>query len=86
MLVTARQPKTELHDALSGRVGEGALRTLLRIGDCYQPGTIATAVFAGRRAAEGLDQPSAGIVGFRTEPVATERKLRHASADLRAAE
>ena len=86
VFVTARQPKTELYDALSGRVGEGALRTLLRVGDCYQPGTIATAVFAGRRAAEGLDQPSAGIVGFRTEPVATERPLRQAVADLRAAE
>jgi hypothetical protein len=62
------------------------LRTLLRIGDCFQPGTIATAVFGGRRAAEGLDQPKADIIGFRTEPVATERPLSHATPRLRAAE
>jgi dimethylamine/trimethylamine dehydrogenase len=86
VLVTARRPRTDLYDALSGQIGQGSLRTLLRIGDCFQPGTIATAVFGGRRAAEGLDQPAVDIVGFRTEPVATERPLRHHNPDLRAAE
>jgi dimethylamine/trimethylamine dehydrogenase len=86
VLVTARRPRGELYEALAGRVGEGALRTLLRVGDCFQPGTIATAVFGGRRTAEGLDQPAEGILGFRTEPVATERPLRQRMADLRAAE
>ena len=86
VLVTARRPRAELYDALSGQVGQGTLRTLLRVGDCFQPGTIATAVFGGRRAAEGLDQPAADIVGFRTEPVATERPLRRHAPDLRAAE
>ena len=86
VLVTARRPKAELYDALVSQVGQGALRTLLRIGDCYQPGTISTAVFGGRRAAEGLDQPAADIVAFRTEPVATDRPFPRYLPDLRAAE
>lgn len=87
VLVTARRPQAELHDALACQAGQGAFRTLLRIGDCFQPGTIATAVFGGRRAAEELDQPSAGILGFRTEPVETDRPLRpYSMPDLRAAE
>ena len=86
VLVTARRPRADLYDALAAQVGQGSLRTLLRIGDCFQPGTIATAVFGGRRAAEGLDQPKADIIGFRTEPVATERPLSQSTPRLRAAE
>ena len=86
VLVTARRSRDDLYQSLVGHVGQGAVRTLLRIGDCFQPGTIATAVFGGRRAAEGLDKPAVDIIGFRTEPVATERPLRRPVPDLRAAE
>ena len=75
VLVTARRSRAELYDALPDQVGQHGLRTLLRVGDCFQPGTIATAVFGGRRVAEGLDQPASDIIAFRTEPVATDRPL-----------
>ncbi len=86
VLVTARRPRDDLYKSLADHVGHGAIRTLLRIGDCFQPGTIATAVFGGRRTAEGLDKPAADIIGFRTEPLATDRPLHRHMPDLRAAE
>jgi dimethylamine/trimethylamine dehydrogenase len=72
VLVTARLPEAGLYDQLAN----AGVRSLIRIGDCLAPGTIAHAVFSGRRAAEALDEPVADIVGFRTEPVATDRPLR----------
>ncbi|HUF55056.1 MAG TPA: FAD-dependent oxidoreductase [Thermohalobaculum sp.] len=60
VLVTARQPRDGLYQALRER-GEtgapGAPRTLRRIGDCDAPGLIATAVHAGHRYARALDAP-----------------------------
>ncbi len=76
LMVTARLPNTGLHDALSALMGQGPVTSLTRIGDCIAPGTIAHAVFNGRRAAEALDQPAGDILAFRTEPVATDRPLR----------
>ena len=52
VLVTARLPETELADAL--RAKDAAFTV---IGDALAPGTIAAAVFAGRRYAEELDAP-----------------------------
>ena len=85
-MVTARLPNAGLHEALLARGAHGALRSLVRIGDCLAPGTIAHAVFSGRRAAEGLDEPAADILTFRTEPVATERPMLPLRPRLRAAE
>jgi dimethylamine/trimethylamine dehydrogenase len=60
VLVTARLP----NDALALELGATA------IGDAYAPGTIATAVWDGRRYAEELDGPSHGdAVPFRREVV-----------------
>jgi dimethylamine/trimethylamine dehydrogenase len=60
VLVTARLP----NDALAGELGATA------IGDAYAPGTIASAVWDGRRYAEELDGPPHGDnVPFRREVV-----------------
>ncbi len=77
VLVTARLPDTNLYDGLKSKIGasNGPIRTLLRVGDCMAPGTIAHAVFSGRRAAEALDEAAPDILSFRTEPVATEWPL-----------
>ena len=85
LLVTARTSDAALHDELMGQAA-GALKSLVRIGDCMAPGTIAYAVFSGRRMAEALDEPASDRLPFRTEPVATEQPLRPASPWLRAAE
>ena len=60
VLVTARLP----NDALALELGATA------IGDAYAPGTIATAVWDGRRFAEELDgDPPGDAVPFRREVV-----------------
>ncbi len=60
VLVTARLP----NDALALELGATA------IGDAYAPGTIATAVWDGRRYAEELDgEPPGDAVPFRREVV-----------------
>jgi dimethylamine/trimethylamine dehydrogenase len=60
VLVTARLP----NDALALELGATP------IGDAYSPGTIATAVWDGRRYAEELDaEPHGDAVPFRREVV-----------------
>jgi dimethylamine/trimethylamine dehydrogenase len=78
LLVTARLPNRALYDELAEQQQTGAaprLSSLVRIGDCIAPGTIAYAVFTGRRAAEDLDQPEGGMLRFKTEPVETREKM-----------
>jgi dimethylamine/trimethylamine dehydrogenase len=57
LLVTARLPEdglaTELERVLAGRDGP----SVRVIGDAWSPGTIAAAVWDGRRYAEELDEP-----------------------------
>ena len=58
--------------ALEARSAEWAaagLQSVRAVGDAYCPGTIAAAVWDGRRYAEELDGPPAGDVGFRRERV-----------------
>lgn len=60
VLVTARLPRNELAQALAARAGDWAdagLRSVTTIGDALAPGTIAAAVFGGRRYAEELGVP-----------------------------
>ncbi len=61
VLVTARLPENRLAKALRDRADEwddARLRSLSVIGDALAPGTIAAAVFAGRRYAEELGTPA----------------------------
>jgi dimethylamine/trimethylamine dehydrogenase len=54
-------PEDALYQGLIERRADWAaagLKTVTAIGDCLAPGTIAAAVWEGRRYAEELDEPS----------------------------
>ena len=74
VLVTARLPTDGLAEELLARRADWdavGLRSVQAIGDAFAPGTIATAVWDGRRYAEELDeQPAGDAVPFRREVVA----------------
>lgn len=60
VFVTARLPVDAVYQGLLDRRGDWAdagLKTVRAVGDCLAPGTIAAAVWEGRRYAEELDQP-----------------------------
>jgi dimethylamine/trimethylamine dehydrogenase len=63
--VTARLPEEEIYLALKQDLG--GLKSVQAIGDCYAPGTIAAAVYAGHEYARGLDGPVPGEVPFRRQ-------------------
>ena len=69
VMVTARLPRDGLVVELTEAQQAGRLRTVRGAGDCWAPGTIAAAVWSGRRAAEEFDEPvlSNDGVGFRRE-------------------
>jgi dimethylamine/trimethylamine dehydrogenase len=71
MLVTSRQPNNGLYHQLMVRQSDwssAGIQSVQVIGDANAPGTIAAAVFAGRRYAEDLDAPDTGeAVPFRRE-------------------
>jgi dimethylamine/trimethylamine dehydrogenase len=67
ILITARLPNETLYRNLKARSADRAdagLTTVLRIGDCLAPSTIAAAVYAGHRCARELDEPPSGDVAF----------------------
>ena len=72
VMVTARLPKEDLALELVTLADEGALDSVRCIGDAFGPGTIAAAVWSGRRAAEEFDAPdwSNDEVPFRREVTA----------------
>jgi dimethylamine/trimethylamine dehydrogenase len=67
--VTMRRPIDTLFHEVQELVGAaGSARpSLTRIGDCYAPGTIAAAVYAGHRYARELGQPASDGVPFKRE-------------------
>jgi dimethylamine/trimethylamine dehydrogenase len=67
VLVTSRLPEESLLLALTG--AEGTRLTVRGIGDAWAPGTIAAAVWSGRRFAEEFDAelPGRDVVPFRRE-------------------
>jgi len=69
VMVTARLPEEGLYDELVARRESGAIRSVRAIGDAWAPGTIAAAVWSGRRFAEEFDAvlPSNDVVPFRRE-------------------
>jgi dimethylamine/trimethylamine dehydrogenase len=73
VLVTARLPEDQLFLDLKARAADWAdagIRSVKCAGDAFAPGTIAAAVFAGRRYAEELDAPDIGdALPFRRELV-----------------
>jgi dimethylamine/trimethylamine dehydrogenase len=72
VFVTARLPEDAVYRSLLARRDDWAdagLKTVRAVGDCLAPGTIAAAVWEGRRYAEELEQPDDGgdTVPFRRE-------------------
>jgi dimethylamine/trimethylamine dehydrogenase len=69
VLVTARLPDEELFLDLLARRDQGEIASVRAIGDAWAPGTIAAAVWSGRRFAEEFDAqlPSNDVVPFRRE-------------------
>ena len=69
VMVTARLPREALYLDLVARRDAGELQSVRGIGDAWAPGTIAAAVWSGRRAAEEFDAslPSNDEVPFRRE-------------------
>jgi dimethylamine/trimethylamine dehydrogenase len=67
VMVTARLPRDELARDLGSegdRWAGAGLRSVRTIGDAWAPGTIASAVWWGRRYAEELEGPASGPVPF----------------------
>ena len=76
-MVTARLPEEALFRQLLARKAQGQIgRTVRAIGDAWAPGTIAAAVWSGRRYAEEFDAqlPGNDVVPFRRE--VTQLRLR----------
>ena len=69
VLVTARLPDEELFSQLLARQEQGQVASVRAIGDAWAPGTIAAAVWSGRRFAEEFDAdlPANDVVPFRRE-------------------
>ena len=55
---------------------EHGVRRVLRIGDCYGPGTIAAAVWSGHKVARDLGEPEGDEVVFKRDVVALPERLR----------
>jgi dimethylamine/trimethylamine dehydrogenase len=73
VVVTARLPNEELLTDLAQHRATGRVTTVRAVGDCLAPGTIAAAVWSGRRAAEEFDEPAATAdVPFRREITALD--------------
>ena len=72
VMVTSRLPDTELYDALIA----ANIVSVMRIGDCLNPGLIAAAVHSGHRYARELDAAPAGDLPFRIENIAHEARSR----------
>jgi dimethylamine/trimethylamine dehydrogenase len=56
--VTTRRPESEVYDALmvqSDAFADNGIKSVTRIADCYAPGTIAMAVYAGHQYARELE-------------------------------
>ncbi|MFZ2501278.1 MAG: NAD(P)-binding protein [Nocardioides sp.] len=69
VMVTARLPRDELFLDLVPLKESGEIASVRGAGDCWAPGTIAAAVWSGRRAAEEFDDPERNndLVAFRRE-------------------
>ena len=57
VMVTARLPRDALLLELVEHQERGEIATVRGVGDCFAPGTIAAAVWSGRRAAEEFEGP-----------------------------
>jgi dimethylamine/trimethylamine dehydrogenase len=54
------------------RLAEAGIKSVLRIGDCFAPSTIAVAVYGGHRCAREMDEPPLADVPFKRELIELE--------------
>ncbi|HYS32151.1 MAG TPA: hypothetical protein VEM58_07805, partial [Streptosporangiaceae bacterium] len=75
VMVTARLPEDDLFRQLAGKE-RGQIASVRAIGDAWAPGTIAAAVWSGRRYAEEFDAelPGNDVVPFRREVTQLQAK------------
>ena len=70
VMVTARLPNDELYHELASQpeaLSKAGIKSLIRIGDCLAPSTIARAVHSGHKFAREFDEPTPGTVSFKRE-------------------
>ena len=76
VMVTSRKPNNDLSIQLDGYLQDGAagrIKSVVSIGDCKNPSTIAAAVYDGHRVAREMDSPPENPdMPFRRERVAIE--------------
>nr|WP_246174003.1 FAD-dependent oxidoreductase [Paraburkholderia hayleyella] len=77
VLVTSQMPNDDLYREIEAQLParneiDGVQRRVVRIGDCYAPGTIAAAVFSGHLFARTLDNRLHDSPPFRRENVALD--------------
>jgi dimethylamine/trimethylamine dehydrogenase len=68
--VSSRVPNDALADALASdpdRLAQAGIASVTSIGDCWAPGTIAAAVYAGHRYAREFDRATGEEIGFARE-------------------
>ncbi|MDH5411892.1 MAG: NADH:flavin oxidoreductase, partial [Alphaproteobacteria bacterium] len=73
--VTSLTPNNSLYQALMADgpgLESAGIRSVQAIGDCLAPSTIAAAVYAGHKAARGLDEALPDGVPFKRELPAIE--------------
>jgi len=81
VMVTARLPEEELFLQLLARQEQRQIASVRAIGDAWAPGTIAAAVWSGRRFAEEFDAdlPANDVVPFRREVTQLHPIVKEAS-------
>jgi dimethylamine/trimethylamine dehydrogenase len=70
VLVTMRLPLDSLYEELVAApqtLADSGIKTVVRIGDCLAPSTIAAAVYSGHRYAREIDDPPADGLPFKRE-------------------
>ncbi|KMN78033.1 NADH:flavin oxidoreductase [Chromobacterium sp. LK11] len=85
VLVTSQMPNDDLYREIEAQLParnemDGVKRRVVRIGDCYAPGTIAAAVFSGHLFARTLDNRLYDGPPFRRESVALDWDQQIATA------
>lgn len=71
LLVTSREPEQTLYQALNEATEqrlEAGIESVVLVGDCLAPGTIAAAVYSGHRLAREFDAPAGSLVMRREIP------------------
>jgi dimethylamine/trimethylamine dehydrogenase len=73
--ITGRLPVDSLFEALRDRWREAGIASVMRVGDCWAPGTIQQAVYSGHKWARELDEPPEVLIP-RELPMLESREVK----------